>query len=174
MFIRSTDMKALPSRLALVQQNQPKMLTVSGYTTAAGQRKGSSLLHPPTGTPIPYWAFQRRKTACCHTGRPQIAAHLRPYTLFRRCRASDAASQPDSDQADRKTPREEQDFDFLSNKIADLTVELKEELKGCSIYLVGMMGSGKSTVSIAHCRFLRHTWRLCSPSLVKSTWRKRA
>uniref|UniRef100_A0A7S0WF86 shikimate kinase n=1 Tax=Chlamydomonas leiostraca TaxID=1034604 RepID=A0A7S0WF86_9CHLO len=41
---------------------------------------------------------------------------------------------------------EEEDFDLLSNKIADMVPELNNELKGCSIYLIGMMGSGKSTV----------------------------
>lgn len=43
-------------------------------------------------------------------------------------------------------PTEEEDFDLLSNNIADLNPQLQEDLKGCSIYLVGMMGSGKSTV----------------------------
>lgn len=43
-------------------------------------------------------------------------------------------------------PEEEKDFDLLSTKVADITKELTEELRGCSIYLIGMMGSGKSTV----------------------------
>ena len=34
----------------------------------------------------------------------------------------------------------------MSTKVADITKELTEELRGCSIYLIGMMGSGKSTV----------------------------
>ena len=38
---------------------------------------------------------------------------------------------------------EEADFDLLSTKVADLVAHMDEELKGCSIYLVGMMGSGK-------------------------------
>ena len=42
---------------------------------------------------------------------------------------------------------EEADYDLLSKKVAALTQELDEQLCGCSIYLVGMMGSGKTTVS---------------------------
>ncbi|GFH07513.1 uncharacterized protein HaLaN_02325, partial [Haematococcus lacustris] len=41
---------------------------------------------------------------------------------------------------------EEEDFSLLSTRVADLTKELVQELRGCSIYVVGMMGSGKSTV----------------------------
>jgi len=41
---------------------------------------------------------------------------------------------------------EEADFDLLTTKIAEVTKNLNEELCGCSIYLVGMMGSGKSTL----------------------------
>lgn len=41
---------------------------------------------------------------------------------------------------------EEEDFDQLSNKVAELQQYMNDELKGCSLYLVGMMGSGKSTV----------------------------
>lgn len=43
---------------------------------------------------------------------------------------------------------QEEDFDLLADKIAGLTKELEDELCGCSIYIVGMMGSGKSTVSV--------------------------
>mmetsp|Transcript_13648 Transcript_13648/g.29273 ORF Transcript_13648/g.29273 Transcript_13648/m.29273 type:complete len:335 (-) Transcript_13648:673-1677(-) len=48
--------------------------------------------------------------------------------------------------AGAERPPEEADFDLLSTKIADLTKDINEELRGCSIYLVGMMGSGKSTL----------------------------
>lgn len=41
---------------------------------------------------------------------------------------------------------EEEDFDLLSNKIAEINEDLVDELQGCSIYLIGMMGSGKSTL----------------------------
>lgn len=41
----------------------------------------------------------------------------------------------------------ENDFDLLSTKISELVAEVDTELKGCSLYLVGMMGSGKSTVA---------------------------
>ncbi|KAF5832078.1 shikimate kinase [Dunaliella salina] len=41
---------------------------------------------------------------------------------------------------------EEADFDMLTTRIAEVTKNLNEELCGCSIYLVGMMGSGKSTL----------------------------
>jgi shikimate kinase len=39
------------------------------------------------------------------------------------------------------------DFDLLSTKISELVGELDADLQGCSLYLVGMMGSGKSTVA---------------------------
>jgi shikimate kinase len=51
-----------------------------------------------------------------------------------------------SSSAEAEVPPEEVDFDLLSNKIADMQEELVKELNGCSIFLVGMMGSGKSTV----------------------------
>lgn len=41
---------------------------------------------------------------------------------------------------------EEEDFDLLSNRVAEIVNDIQPELRGCSIYLVGMMGSGKSTV----------------------------
>lgn len=40
----------------------------------------------------------------------------------------------------------EEDYDELSNKIKEVTDELSKDLRGCNIWLVGMMGSGKSTV----------------------------
>lgn len=64
--------------------------------------------------------------------------HERRPTLIR-CQAEPA-------EASKHPFPEEEDFDLLSTKIADLVKELNEELRGCSIYLVGMMGSGKSTV----------------------------
>lgn len=48
--------------------------------------------------------------------------------------------------ADEVILPEEQDFDLLSNKVAELQGPLQKELRGCSIYLIGMMGSGKSTL----------------------------
>lgn len=51
-----------------------------------------------------------------------------------------------STDTDTEIPPEEVDFDLLSNKIAEIQDEMVKELNGCSIYLIGMMGSGKSTV----------------------------
>ncbi len=51
-----------------------------------------------------------------------------------------------SAQADPPVPTEEEDFDLLSTKIAELVEDMDADLKGCSIYLVGMMGCGKSTL----------------------------
>lgn len=48
-----------------------------------------------------------------------------------------------------------QDFDYLGNKIKETTDVLNPELKGCSLYIIGMMGSGKSTVG----RMLANTLR---------------
>lgn len=58
----------------------------------------------------------------------------------------DVVLRASQDQAASPIPPEEQDFDLLSTKISDLVKVLDDDLKGCSIYLVGMMGSGKSTV----------------------------
>ncbi|EFJ52530.1 hypothetical protein VOLCADRAFT_86714 [Volvox carteri f. nagariensis] len=40
----------------------------------------------------------------------------------------------------------EEDFDLLSDKVKEVTDELTKDLRGCNIWLIGMMGSGKSTV----------------------------
>ncbi|KAG2501282.1 hypothetical protein HYH03_001084 [Edaphochlamys debaryana] len=40
----------------------------------------------------------------------------------------------------------EEDFDQLSDKVKEVTDVLQKDLKGCNIWLVGMMGTGKSTV----------------------------
>jgi shikimate kinase len=57
-----------------------------------------------------------------------------------------AAAAASSDGSSSSPPVEEEDFDLLSQKISDLQQEVSDELKGCSIYLIGMMGSGKSTL----------------------------
>eukprot|EP00775_Hariotina_reticulata_P006103 gene6103-6341_t len=46
---------------------------------------------------------------------------------------------------DPNIPAVDQDFDLLSAEVKRLQEALNDELKGCSIYLVGMMGTGKST-----------------------------
>jgi hypothetical protein len=70
-----------------------------------------------------------------------------PVARLQRCRA-----EPEQQAAAEHPFPEEEDFDLLSKKVAELTQYLNQELRGCSIYLVGMMGSGKSTVS--GCRLL--------------------
>ncbi|KAG2432958.1 hypothetical protein HXX76_008686 [Chlamydomonas incerta] len=40
----------------------------------------------------------------------------------------------------------EEDFDLLGDKVKEVTDQLLPDLRGCNIWLVGMMGSGKSTV----------------------------
>lgn len=40
----------------------------------------------------------------------------------------------------------EEDFDLLGDKVKEVTDQLNTDLRGCNIWLVGMMGSGKSTV----------------------------
>eukprot|EP00879_Flechtneria_rotunda_P006369 GHRR01006693.1.p1 GENE.GHRR01006693.1~~GHRR01006693.1.p1 ORF type:complete len:332 (+),score=129.11 GHRR01006693.1:622-1617(+) len=46
---------------------------------------------------------------------------------------------------DPNIPAVDQDFDLLGAEVKRLQDSLTAELKGCSIYLIGMMGSGKST-----------------------------
>lgn len=83
---------------------------------------------------------QRRawQPAAAHAAlRVRAPAARRPIVS---CRAEQAAA------ASEVPPEEEEDFDLLSTKVAELVKEVDEELRGCSIYLVGMMGCGKSTL----------------------------
>jgi DNA replication protein DnaC len=63
--------------------------------------------------------------------------------------APDSAEQPpageDSDAFDPNIPAVDQDFDLLGAEVKKLQEALEDQLKGCSIYLIGMMGTGKST-----------------------------
>ncbi|WIA11856.1 hypothetical protein OEZ85_011942 [Tetradesmus obliquus] len=59
-----------------------------------------------------------------------------------------AASQPageDAESCDPNIPAVDQDFDLLGAEVKRLQEALGDQLKGCSIYLIGMMGTGKST-----------------------------
>ena len=56
------------------------------------------------------------------------------------------------------TPEEEEDFDALGAAVAELTKALEPELKGCSIWLIGMMGCGKSTVGKMLANTLNYTF----------------
>jgi flagellar biosynthesis GTPase FlhF len=59
-----------------------------------------------------------------------------------------AAQQPvgeDADGLDPNIPAVDQDFDLLGAEVKKLQEALADQLKGCSIYLIGMMGTGKST-----------------------------
>ncbi len=64
-------------------------------------------------------------------------------------------------ETDSEVPPEEVDFDLLSTKVAELVEVVEPELKGCSIYLVGMMGSGKTTLGkmLANTLKYRSPWR---------------
>ncbi|GBF89384.1 shikimate, chloroplastic [Raphidocelis subcapitata] len=68
---------------------------------------------------------------------------------------ADGAAASDEEPPMSEEERLSVDFDYLSNKIKDTTDVLDPELKGCSIYIIGMMGSGKSTVG----RMLANTLR---------------
>jgi DNA replication protein DnaC len=63
--------------------------------------------------------------------------------------APDSAEQPpageDADAFDPNIPAVDQDFDLLGAEVKKLQEALADQLKGCSIYLIGMMGTGKST-----------------------------
>lgn len=56
-----------------------------------------------------------------------------------------AAAADDGSGLDPNIPAVDQDFDLLGSEVKRLQEVLGDELKGCSIYLIGMMGSGKST-----------------------------
>lgn len=84
--------------------------------------------------------------------RRQQQQHQQQYRLLLLCRSGAAAPDSTSDNnnaaddgLDPNIPAVDQDFDLLGAEVKRLSEELSQELKGCSIYLVGMMGSGKST-----------------------------
>ena len=77
------------------------------------------------------------------------AAPRRRAALFLLRAGPDAAPALPDDFDPASLPEEERlcvDFDYLGDKIKAATDALEPQLKGCSIYLIGMMGSGKSTV----------------------------
>ncbi len=117
--------------------------TASSAATASSSGRAAQQLHAVAPQPLSrcQWAPRRRaQQQLCRSSTP-----------------SGEQGEPSSSNGEHPFP-EEQDFDLLSNRVAELTAELKEELRGCSIYLVGMMGSGKSTVSC--CSWL-HAIVLC-------------
>jgi hypothetical protein len=58
-----------------------------------------------------------------------------------------AAEAVEGAQTTTELPAWEEDFDLLSTNIKVIADELKKtDMKGCSVYLVGMMGCGKSTL----------------------------
>ncbi|KAF6265935.1 shikimate kinase-domain-containing protein [Scenedesmus sp. NREL 46B-D3] len=56
-----------------------------------------------------------------------------------------APDSADADAFDPSIPAVDQDFDLLGAEVKKLQEALSDQLKGCSIYLIGMMGTGKST-----------------------------
>lgn len=83
-----------------------------------------------------------------HISHVQLQLNCRRGTVY--CRAEPEQHPASVPSADEHPFPEEADFDLLSAKVAELTQYLSLELRGCSIYLVGMMGSGKSTVRCCH------------------------
>jgi polynucleotide 5'-kinase involved in rRNA processing len=70
------------------------------------------------------------------------------HKQWRRTFAVHAAASSEDDAElviDPSIPAVDQDFDLLGAEVKKLQEALSDELKGCSIYLVGMMGTGKST-----------------------------
>jgi len=79
------------------------------------------------------WASQRQHQ---HQHQQQVGLGIRGVVV---ARAAEGAGE-------LEIPPWEEDFDLLSTKISELVEELQGDLSGCSIYLVGMMGCGKSTL----------------------------
>ncbi|KAF8071074.1 SK1 [Scenedesmus sp. PABB004] len=88
--------------------------------------------------------------------RPPAAALLRRGARAQRPPAPRAAPEPaapppaggaggEAEGLDPSIPAVDQDFDLLGAEVKRLQEVLGDALKGCSIYLIGMMGSGKST-----------------------------
>lgn len=115
---------------------RPQALRSSRSSSARGQQP--RVLRVQAFAAHPQLAAHARCSAPCSTS--YAASRPQPVRVLVRCRSQQ------TDGASTHPFPEEEDFDLLSNRVADLTKELNEELRGCSIYLVGMMGSGKSTV----------------------------
>lgn len=76
--------------------------------------------------------------------------------------ASDAAAAGGgAGDAEPSVPSVDEDFDLLSAEIKKLQEALADELKGCSIYLIGMMGTGKSTTGKMLANTLRQVVTCC-------------
>lgn len=91
---------------------------------------------------------RRQHLAALPTQRQQQAAargHNQRQLFVLSAAAPDAAATGEEDGLDPNIPAVDQDFDLLSAEIKKLQEALAEELKGCSIYLIGMMGTGKSS-----------------------------
>ena len=104
---------------------------------------------------------------------PRVGAHFRPNVarsatavpcaLWHRARTSwptsglACAANPPAEAAATASPAtplsEEEDFDLLQTKVDVLAKQLAVDLKGTNVYLVGMMGTGKTTVGrlLAYC-----------------------
>ncbi|KAK9841147.1 hypothetical protein WJX74_000756 [Apatococcus lobatus] len=79
-----------------------------------------------------------------------------------------SASKQDAAEAAAAQDRLTADFGALSDKIEELAAEVKENLQGTSLYLVGMMGSGKSTVGKILGNILKYPF-LDTDGLIEST-----
>lgn len=108
--------------------------------------KGSTRASPSSHLIAP--CYPRRSCFSVPSQSVSQRALLRSVDLrLARCKdVSVRAEGPTAAEAAANEVEEEADFDLLSTKVADLVAHMDDELKGCSIYLVGMMGSGKSTL----------------------------
>lgn len=71
--------------------------------------------------------------------------------------------------SDQAALPEEEDFDLLSTKVSDLVKVLDEDLRGCSIYLVGMMGSGECPLLLRDLTLNLSTHRVLAFDLILVT-----
>ncbi|KXZ46516.1 hypothetical protein GPECTOR_43g953 [Gonium pectorale] len=119
-----------------------KLRKSSGAPVASGQSSSyAALLRPVAAQRFAPFTASPRIVAPLNTWRQRVDARRAPVLVVVRA----AADANDGRTPDHPYPWEE-DFDLLGDKVKEVTDELAKDLKGCNIWLVGMMGSGKSTV----------------------------
>jgi hypothetical protein len=125
------------------------------------QRPAAALTSSKSSTARPAPALRAR--TCGAPARP-LATHpasarspTRATRAARNLSLTRCAANPQPDTAPGSAPAstlsEEEDFDLLQTKVDALAKELAEKLAGTNIYIVGMMGTGKTTVGrlLAYC-----------------------
>ncbi|GLC41195.1 hypothetical protein PLESTB_001528100 [Pleodorina starrii] len=120
---------------------------------ARGSQAHAALLRPAVSRHTPFTAAPRSAAPVARISRSSWGRRAEPSLLV----SVRAAAEDDGRTPDHPYPWEE-DYDLLGDKVKAVTDELEKDLKGCNIWLVGMMGSGKSTVGKMLANTLKYTF----------------